>query len=1058
MSRVIGTCGCCGSAVVPNRLANRPGLSELALRSGTHNTTFADMVARLSSEDLPALAGLTTHDTSDPATALLDAWAVVGDVLTFYQERIGNEGYLRTATERRSLIELAALVGYRPRPGVAASTYVAYTIDDNAGPVDIPAGSRINSVPGPGEVMQTFETSEPLEARHEWNRLGIRQGQPQTAADVIADGLVLAGTATGLAVGGALLVDFGLGLEPTPCRVRTLVSDAVANRTTVTLEGWSGADLWSELIMATVRLLADTTNFDVDPNGATAKKVLDALAAVEKQARAGDPASIAGITAALDVAGHELAVAHRNGWTRLATWLEQGVVRLGQVMPDGPLGRPRQVHHVARRRANGDDADFATLLDDLSVPPSIPPRSGRQLVRTAEATLSRGADTYPALLTNLRPEVAPVLYGALSTVPAAPVSPLRVWALRLAVPLFGHNAPLEAQYDDGKFVEFDEWSAQDDEARDAAFFDRDHPEVLVNTPAVMTRPATQDFPAAILVEIIVVRQLSRNAYGLAGKSTWVQFDKRWWRPFRYDVAAGRPNDQFDVLRAAVVHCGAEELALADAPIAAPVCGAELELDRLYDGLRSGRWMILAGERADLPATGVHAAELVMLAGVTQRVQTLPAPSTPSAIGEKKGEAPEPLPLPGDALHTFVTLATPLAYCYRRDTAVLYGNVAHATHGETRQEVLGGGDPTKPGQAFRLKQPPLTWTSAPTTSGVASSLEVRVDEVTWHEASSLVELNPTSRGFLTREDDAGATTIVFGDGAHGARLPTGPDNIRATYRQGLGRSGNVTAGQLSQLGSRPLGVKEVVNPIRATGGADAESRDQIRRNAPLAVLALDRLVSTQDHADLARTFAGVAKAAAARLTDGRRQLVHVTIAGVDDAPLDETSDLFRNLKDALHLFGDPSLPLKVSVRRLLALVVSAQVKVLPDYHWEVVEPTVRAAMLGAFGFDRRELGQDVIPSEVVACIQAVRGVDYVDLDLLTAISAEEVALRLAAGVGDVSSPSGAALSAGPQTAPPSRIVVSPARLAGGQVLPAELAYLQPGVRDSLMLNEISEVKP
>ncbi|NHB84422.1 hypothetical protein G7085_06890 [Tessaracoccus sp. HDW20] len=50
----------------------------------------------------------------------------------------------------------------------------------------------------------------------------------------------------------------------------------------------------------------------------------------------------------------------------------------------------------------------------------------------------------------------------------------------------------------------------------------------------------------------------------------------------------------DVLRAAVVHCGAEELALAEAPITDPLCGAELELDGLYDGLRSGRWMILAG--------------------------------------------------------------------------------------------------------------------------------------------------------------------------------------------------------------------------------------------------------------------------------------------------------------------------------------------------------------------------------------------------------------------------------------------------------------------------------
>ena len=62
---------------------------------------------------------------------MLDAWAAVADVLTFYQERIANEGYLRTATERRSVLELARLVGYQPRPGVASSVYLAYTLDDN---------------------------------------------------------------------------------------------------------------------------------------------------------------------------------------------------------------------------------------------------------------------------------------------------------------------------------------------------------------------------------------------------------------------------------------------------------------------------------------------------------------------------------------------------------------------------------------------------------------------------------------------------------------------------------------------------------------------------------------------------------------------------------------------------------------------------------------------------------------------------------------------------------------------------------------------------------------
>src|SRR5512147_1137707 len=97
-------------------------------------------------DGLRPLFALTTRERYDPSIALLDAWAIVGDILTFYQERIANEGYLRTATERRSIIELARLVGYRLRPGVAATVYLAYTLDNNINDeVIIPVGARAQS-------------------------------------------------------------------------------------------------------------------------------------------------------------------------------------------------------------------------------------------------------------------------------------------------------------------------------------------------------------------------------------------------------------------------------------------------------------------------------------------------------------------------------------------------------------------------------------------------------------------------------------------------------------------------------------------------------------------------------------------------------------------------------------------------------------------------------------------------------------------------------------------------------------------------------------------------
>src|SRR5215813_3936234 len=89
---------CCATVErAPLAVSNRPGLSALAYRIGTHPQFKESQLARLS-----AVPGLQTRGDGDLSIALLDAWACVADNLTFYQERIANESYLRTATERQS--------------------------------------------------------------------------------------------------------------------------------------------------------------------------------------------------------------------------------------------------------------------------------------------------------------------------------------------------------------------------------------------------------------------------------------------------------------------------------------------------------------------------------------------------------------------------------------------------------------------------------------------------------------------------------------------------------------------------------------------------------------------------------------------------------------------------------------------------------------------------------------------------------------------------------------------------------------------------------------------
>jgi hypothetical protein len=151
-----------------------------------------------------------------------------------------------------------------------------------------------------------------------------------------------------------------------------------------------------------------------------------------------------------------------------------------------------------------------------------------------------------------------------------------------------------------------------------------------------------------------------------------------------------------------------------------------------------------------------------------------------------------------------------------------------------------------------------------------------------------------------------------------------------------------------------------------------------------VTALDRLVSVRDYEDFAKSFAGIGKASATELPGGRRTAICVTVAAVGDAELPPTSSLLADLRKALRGLGDPQRRVLVLERDLQLLAVGLAVAIDPDRAWSRVEPQIRAALLARFGFDARELAQDVTSSEVLATVQSVPGVTWARLELLDVV--------------------------------------------------------------------------
>jgi predicted phage baseplate assembly protein len=331
------------------------------------------------------------------------------------------------------------------------------------------------------------------------------------------------------------------------------------------------------------------------------------------------------------------------------------------------------------------------------------------------------------------------------------------------------------------------------------------------------------------------------------------------------------------------------------------------------------------------------------------------------------------------------LQSPLLNCYDRAATTVNANVGLATNGQSTSEILGNGSAATPDQKFRLKQSPLTFVQTPTPTGRQSTLQVTANGVAWTEEPSLYNEGPTQRVFTSLNQPGGVTDILFGDGVEGSTLPTGQNNIQATYRVGTGSAGNVGAGSITTLLDRPLGVSGVNNPQAATGGQDAQSVDDIRATAPLSVLTLGRAVSITDYQNYASVFAGIAKANAIWIPSGPGRGVFLTVAAAGGAALPPGNPTLGNLVASLQDYGNPLIPIHAKSFLETLFSLEADLRYDPAYDPAAVKAAVLAALTRQYNFAARTFGQGVSADEAAAFIQGIPGVVAVNVTKLKVVA-------------------------------------------------------------------------
>jgi len=894
-------CGCCDGIApeTPAPIGNRSGLSQIAYRIGTWAQFKASMLDALSTA--PSIMGLKTRSDDDFTIALIDSFSVVCDILSFYSERSANEHYLRTATDVVSLSELAKLVGYKPAPGVAASTPLAITIQapPPALPVPpgkvptaqfvpvvsaVPAGLQAQSVPDPGEQPVTFETVVPIVARWGWNALQLRLTRPLAAdiSNAAPSRLRLNGLIGSLSVGDWLLVLVNQGQTPATGvnRIAAVTLDTTTQTTLVVFEG-SGPD-----------------------------PVLAAVPTASPPTLTGMPGDA---TIAAAIKGY--------------LWTDQTQL----------VGSATKLQW-----------DLSQLEENITAFNAAPP------------------------------------------VTSAPA--VRVFKLEVRAAVFGHNAPLytalpdfTALGGDIKTVLGGDWDTTpatigSDNSSDPnrVSLDQTYPSLVVGGWVAVQSPSLTQ---PLVMQISGSRVLSRAKFMLSAKVTQLELQGD------TTTLGGLP------IRTTSILGSTDEFSVAQEPVPGSISGSVITLSTAELALTPGQQVVLTGSALDQSARSVS------------EVRTI------AAVALVDG-------------YTRITFDADLDHPYDPASVTLNANVAKATHGTTKSEILGSGDGTASYQRFALKQPPLTYVSAATPSGTASTLEVRVNGMQWQEVPWLAGKSPTDKVYATSVDQQGNRIVQFGDGSeNGARLPTGQNNVTANYRQGLGSAGNVHAGQITTLLSRPMGVQGVINPVAATGGGDPETTDSARRNVPTTTRALDRIVALEDVGDFARSSAAVAKAEAVWAWNGRRRVACVTVAAPDGAAIDPGSDQFKNLLSAMLAAADPTIPIVLCSYVPRIFTIGATLTVDPSLDADAVVMAAKAALRSAFGFDARDFMQPVYRSEIFAVLQAVSGVVALTVDMFRLSDTIIVADPLQQS---------------------DQLVAEPPVLVGGTLVGAQLLSLEPGV--------------
>jgi uncharacterized phage protein gp47/JayE len=299
----------------------------------------------------------------------------------------------------------------------------------------------------------------------------------------------------------------------------------------------------------------------------------------------------------------------------------------------------------------------------------------------------------------------------------------------------------------------------------------------------------------------------------------------------------------------------------------------------------------------------------------------------------------------------------------------------ATQGESVFDELIGTSNGASGQTFELSE----------TSIIESSVSISVNGINYNQVPYIIDYVGSDPVFVVNTDADNITYVSFGDNVSG-RIPPSGAEIYASYRVGSGASGNVSANTLTYIVTNSNAGLSVNNQSAAVAGADEESTDSIRINAPASLKALNRAVSLADYASLALQVTGISKAVA-KANVYSNVTVYVALFGDRgiDGSLNPTTIFNTVANRLLEYYVDkcpPNTTITVQPPSYAKIDVTVDVTVAPQYKTSAIKTQIENDLNLLLDIDNVVFGDAIKLSDVLETVSSINGVLQVTPVLLS----------------------------------------------------------------------------